>query len=146
MQGTNGIEILRYTETARTVAAVSVSHEVLRGLGYWFFYGGDRLGPWIEPSVDYTQLLPLVALTYLLPILGLMGGVVARWRHRAYFVVLLAVGVALAVGAYPWNDGSPWSRALKAFLALRRRAVDAQPAAGRAPRGARPGGAARRRA
>ncbi len=116
VQGTNGIEILRYTETARTVAAVSVSHEVLRGLGYWFFYGGDRLGPWIEPSVDYTQLLPLVALTYLLPVLGLMGGVVARWRHRAYFVMLLAVGVALSVGGYPWNDGSLWSRALKAFL------------------------------
>ena len=58
MQGTNGIEILRYTETARTVAAVSVSHEVLQGLGYWFFYGGDRLGPWIEPSRDYTQFLP----------------------------------------------------------------------------------------
>ena len=116
MQGTNGIEILRYTETARTVAALSVSHEVLRGLGYWFFYGGDRLGPWIEPSDDYTQFLPLIALTYLLPILGLMGGVVARWRHRAYFVLLVAVGVALAVGAHPWNDGSPWSRALKAFL------------------------------
>ena len=24
--------------------------EVLRGLGYWFFYGTDKLGPWIEPS------------------------------------------------------------------------------------------------
>ena len=30
--------------------------------------------------------------------------------------MLLAVGVALAVGGYPWDDGSPWSRALKAFL------------------------------
>jgi arabinofuranan 3-O-arabinosyltransferase len=116
VQGTNGIEILRYTETARVVALVSVSHEVLRGLGYWFFYGGDRLGPWIEPSDDYTQFLPLIALTYLIPFLGLMGGVIARWRHRAYFVLLLAVGVALAVGAYPWDDGSAWSRALKAFV------------------------------
>ncbi len=116
VQGTNGIEILRYTETAKTVAAVSVSHEVLRGLGYWFFYGGDRLGPWIEPSEDYTQFLPLILLTYLVPIAGLTGGVIARWRHRAYFVMLLALGVALAVGAYPWDDGSPWSRALKVFL------------------------------
>jgi arabinofuranan 3-O-arabinosyltransferase len=116
VQATNGIEILRYTETARTVALVSVSHEVLRGLGYWFFYGTDRLGPWIEPSVDYTQFLPLIALTYLVPILGLVGAVVARWRHRAYFVMLTAVGVALAVGAYPWEDGPPWSRAVKAFV------------------------------
>ncbi len=116
VQGTNGIEILRYTETAKTVAAVSVSHEVLRGLGYWFFYGGDRLGPWIEPSEPYTQFLPLIILTYLVPIAGLLGGAVARWRHRAYFVLLLVVGVALAVGAYPWNGGSAWSRALRAFL------------------------------
>jgi arabinofuranan 3-O-arabinosyltransferase len=116
VQGTNGIEILRYTETAQTVAAVSVSHEVLRGLGYWFFYGGDRLGPWIEPSADYTQFLPLILLTYLVPIAGLAGGVIARWRHRAYFVMLLLVGLVLAVGAYPWEDGSPWARAVKAFL------------------------------
>lgn len=116
VQGTNGIEILRYTETAETVAKVSVSHEVLRGLGYWFFYGTDRLGPWIEPSVDYTQVLPLIAVTYLIPFLGLAGGVVARWRHRAYFVLLVAVGVALAVGAYPWENGPPWPMLLKAFL------------------------------
>jgi arabinofuranan 3-O-arabinosyltransferase len=116
VQGTNGIEILRYTETARTVALVSVSHEVLRGLGYWFFYGGDRLGPWIEPSTIYTQFLPLLAFTYAVPMAGLTGAVVARWRHRAYFVVLLCVGTALAVGAYPWEGGSPWSRGVKAFV------------------------------
>jgi arabinofuranan 3-O-arabinosyltransferase len=116
VQGSNGIEILRYTETAQTVAAVSISHEVLRGLGYWFFYGGDRLGPWIEPSEDYTQFIPLILLTYLVPVLGLAGAVAARWRHRAYFVLLLAVGVALAVGAYPWDSGSLWSRGVQAFL------------------------------
>jgi arabinofuranan 3-O-arabinosyltransferase len=116
VQGTNGIEILRYTETAQTVAAASVSHEVLRGLGYWFFYGGDRLGPWIEPSDPYTQFLPLLAFSYLVPIAGLTGAVVARWRHRAYFIALLALGVALAVGAYPWEGGSLWSRAVKAFV------------------------------
>ena len=37
-------------ETAHTVATASTAPEVLRGLGYWFFYGGDKLGPWIEPS------------------------------------------------------------------------------------------------
>jgi arabinofuranan 3-O-arabinosyltransferase len=117
VQGTNGIEILRYTETAKIVAAVSVSHEVLRGLGYWFFYGGDRLGPWIEPSIAYTQSLPLIALTYFIPIAGLTGAVISRWRHRAYFVLLLVVGVALAVGAYPWKDSAAlWGRMVRLFL------------------------------
>jgi arabinofuranan 3-O-arabinosyltransferase len=116
VQGSNGLEILRYTETAQTVAQVSVSHEVLRGLGYWFFYGGDRLGPWIEPSEPYTQSIPLLMVTYLVPLLGLAGAVVARWRHRAYFVLLVAAGVALAVGAYPWDHGSPWARGVQTFL------------------------------
>ncbi|HET6664613.1 MAG TPA: alpha-(1-_3)-arabinofuranosyltransferase family protein [Acidimicrobiales bacterium] len=118
VQATNGIEILRYTETARTVSLVSVSHEVLRSLGYWFFYGGDRLGPWIEPSTYYTQSPALIAVTYLLPIGGLVGAVIARWRHRAYFVMLAVTGVALAVGAYPWDDGPlwPWPRLVKRFL------------------------------
>jgi arabinofuranan 3-O-arabinosyltransferase len=118
VQASNGLEILRYSETARTVSLVSMSHEVLRGFGYWFFYGGDRLGPWLEPSVPYTQSPGLLALTYLLPIAGLAGAVVARWRHRAYFVVLAATGVAVATGAYPWEDGPlwPWQRAVKWFL------------------------------
>jgi arabinofuranan 3-O-arabinosyltransferase len=117
VQGTNGIEILRYTETAKIVASVSVSHEVLRGLGYWFFYGGDRLGPWIEPSIAYTQSLALIALTYFLPITGLVGAVVSRWRHRAFFVVMLLLGTALAVGAYPWKASAAlWGRLVRVFL------------------------------
>jgi arabinofuranan 3-O-arabinosyltransferase len=42
VQRTHGIEIIRYTETAETVASASTSHEVWRGLGYWFFYGRER--------------------------------------------------------------------------------------------------------
>jgi arabinofuranan 3-O-arabinosyltransferase len=115
VQGTNGIDILRYTETAQVVSAVSVSHEVLRGLGYWFFYGTDRLGPWIEPSRYYTQWVPLILLTYLIPVLGIGGAVIARWRHRAYFVLLTLVGVALAVAAFPWDHPSLFGRAIKEF-------------------------------
>jgi arabinofuranan 3-O-arabinosyltransferase len=115
VQGSNGIDILRYTETAKVVASVSVSHEVLRGLGYWFFYGTDRLGPWIEPSRAYTQWVPLLALTYLIPLAGIGGAVVARWRHRAYFIVVMMVGTALAVGAYPWDGAPLFGKALRAF-------------------------------
>lgn len=115
VQGSNGIEILRYTETAKVVSSASVSHEVLRGLGYWFFYGTDRLGPWIEASRGYTQWLPLVLLTYLVPMSGIWGAVVARWRHRAYFVLLVLIGTALAIGAYPWDHGPPFARMVQAF-------------------------------
>ena len=77
-QGKYGIPILRYTETYETVAKVSNAPELLRGLGYWFFYGDDKLGPWIEPSVAYTQHLWLIGAGYLLAIGGpARGGCVA---------------------------------------------------------------------
>jgi hypothetical protein len=115
VQRTHGLEITRYSETARTVASASLSHEVLRGLGYWFFYGRDRLGPWIEPSRGYTQWTPLVAVTYLVPLLGLVGASLARWRYRAFFVLLVLVGTALAVGAYPWDANPPFPRLVQAL-------------------------------
>ena len=103
-----GIPILRYTETYETVAKVSNAPEVLRGLGYWFFYGDDKLGPWIEPSVAYTQHLWLIGAGYLLgdrrrcspP--ARCGG-----SDRGYFVALLAIGTLIAVGSHPYDDPSP---------------------------------------
>jgi len=116
VQATDGIDVLRYTETAQVVADASTAHEVLRGLGYWFFYGGDRLGPWIEPSVDYTQELWLLGLTYAIPIVGLLALGITRWRHRTYLVGLLAVGTVVSVGAHPWGSPPPVAAAIKAFL------------------------------
>lgn len=115
-QGRYGIQILRFTETAETVAAASVSLEVLRGLGYWFFYGDDRYGPWITPSRWYTVKVPLLAFSFVLPGLGLIGAAVARFRDRAFFLLLFVVGLILAVGAHPWNDGAPVPRLIRAVL------------------------------
>ena len=49
--------MLRYTETIETVVATAAlaRPRCCAGSGYWFFYGGDKLGPWIEAAVDYTQ-------------------------------------------------------------------------------------------
>ena len=145
VQGTNGIEILRYTETAKTVAAVSVSHEVLRGLGYWFFYGSDRLGPWIEPSVAYTQSLPLIGAHLLHP------------RPRAWSARSSPAGgtgpssSVLLVWHGPGRrrlpvEGQrrPVGRAVKAFLESDGGLAMRVAAPGRAARGARAGRAARR--
>lgn len=115
VQGGYGLDVLRYTETVKTVARTSLSSEVLRGLGYWFFYGDDKLGPWIQPAVDFTQRLWLLAISYMLPALAVLSAVVVRWRHRSYFVGLIVVGTALAVGPYPFNDPSPLGSVLKAF-------------------------------
>jgi len=115
-QGSYGIDILRYTETAEVVATASLSIEVLRGIGYWFFYGEDRFGRWIAPSRAYTSNIGLLLGSYLIPALGLAGVAVARFRERAFFVLLLAVGLFLSVGAHPWDSPPVAGRAVKAFL------------------------------
>ena len=89
---------------------------MLRGLGYWFFYGGDSLGPWVEPSVPYQERLPLLFVTYLAPVLGVAAAVRTRWRERTYFVAVLVLGVVLSVGAHPWGEAPPAGRAIQAYL------------------------------
>ncbi len=115
MQGTYGLDILRYTETVRAVATASYPNEVLRGLGYWFFYGGDRLGPWIEASVQYTQHSWLLLVGYGLVVISLLGAGILRWRHRLFFVALLLVGVVIAVGPSPYSHPTPLGGLFKAF-------------------------------
>jgi arabinofuranan 3-O-arabinosyltransferase len=115
-QSRYGINVLRYTETAATVAAASLAPEALRGIGYWFFYGEDRYGPWIGASKAYTQAAWVLVVTYLLPILGLAGAAIARFRERAYFVALVVVGMLLSVGGHPWAHPPIAGRGIKAFL------------------------------
>ena len=114
-EGRYGLPVVRYTETYKTVASVSMAPEVLRGLGYWFFYGTDKLGPWIEPSVTFTQN-PLVLVTsYALPIAALVAAALVRWRYRLFFIAMVVVGTLVAVGSHPWDEPSLPGALFKAF-------------------------------
>jgi arabinofuranan 3-O-arabinosyltransferase len=110
-----GLNILKFTETLQVVSLSSLPTEVLRGLGYWFFYGIDRIGHWTEGSVPYTQNLGLLAVSFAIPVLALFAAMCVKWRHRGYFVVLTVIGVAVAVGANPYNDPSVLGRLFKSF-------------------------------
>lgn len=116
VQATNGVDIVRYTETAEVVARTSTAFEILRGLGYWFFYGGDKLQLWIEASYQYTQRPWLIGVTFLIPLLALAGLALARWRHQRFFVLLLTVAALIGVGAHGWDDASPFGKAVRWFV------------------------------
>lgn len=116
VQAANGTDVLRYSETAEVVTSESNGSEILRGLGNWFFYGRDRLGPWIEPSVSYTQRIPLLIVTLGLPVAALAVGALMRWRHRLPSLMFVAVGLVLSVGAYPWEDPPPLGRVIRSVL------------------------------
>ncbi|MBA2625034.1 MAG: DUF3367 domain-containing protein, partial [Acidimicrobiia bacterium] len=115
VQGSYGIDVLAYTETVRTVATTSLSSEVLRGLGYWFLYGGDKVGRWIEPALGYVSSPWLVAVSFVAPALAIAAAFLIRWRYRAYFVALAVIGTAAAVGAYPYASPSPLGWQFKAI-------------------------------
>jgi len=125
IQGTYGLPILQLTETVKTVATTSTASELLRGLGYWYFYGRDGVSQWTSSSTLYTQNVAMLVIGFVLPTLGLLAAMLVRWRHRAYFVLLAIVGLVLGLGAYPYEDPTPFASVIKetsktaAGLALR---------------------------
>ena len=112
-EGAFGINVLRYTETFPTVTLTSLSSEVLRGLGYWYFYGNDAIQPWTQASPTYMSHGLGVLLSFAVPAVALLGAGFIRWRYRAFAVLLVVMGVVLAVGAYPLSDPSPLGRVFR---------------------------------
>lgn len=117
IQGRYGLPILQLTESVETVAQTSTAAEGLRGLGYWYFYGRDGLTSWTESGPLYTTTLVMLVVSFVLPVLGLIGAIVTRWKWRAYFVALLLIGVVLAVGTYPYDAPSPIGSVFKIAMA-----------------------------
>ncbi len=64
----------------------------------------------------YTQHLWLLALSFAVPALAFLAAALVKWRQRAYFVLLIVVGMALAVGPYPYYKPTGFSGLLKAFM------------------------------
>ncbi len=114
VQGTYGIPILRYTETYESVAGASTPAEIIRGLGYWFLYGGDRLDPWVEPAGPYFDSPVVMAVGFLVAGIGLLG-FLTRFTGRVTMAVLLVVGLAVAVGAAPLDNSTPYGRLFNWF-------------------------------
>ncbi|HEY3670495.1 MAG TPA: alpha-(1-_3)-arabinofuranosyltransferase family protein, partial [Acidimicrobiia bacterium] len=115
MQGRYGMDILRYTETVKAVSSTSTATETLRGLGYWYFYGGDRLGVWTQASTSFTQRIFVLTTSFAVPLLAMVSAAFVRWSHRVYFIGILLVGMVLAVGVYPYDHPSFAGGAFKRF-------------------------------
>ena len=115
LQGAYGLPVLQLTENLHVVALKSTPLDLLRGLGNWFFYGGDRLGPSVGQSTDYLHGKIAVLCSFAIPLVALCSLAFLRWRHRAYFLLLVVVGVVVGVGAWPYDDPSAYGRLWKSF-------------------------------
>jgi arabinofuranan 3-O-arabinosyltransferase len=128
-EGMYGINVLRVTETVPTVSSTSSASEVLRGLGYWYFYGWDKVQPWTLQSAQYTQSLWLVGLSLAVPALCIAFGFLTRWRYRSLALMMVGLGTVVAVGAFPYSHPSLFGAVIKSAssgstLALAGRSVD----------------------
>ena len=111
-----GVNVLKFTETVPSTSATSNPADIFRGLGYWYFYGTDHTGPWTNAAIRYTQDIALLATSYAVPVLALVAAAFVRWRERAYFLLLLFVGLVLSVGPFPFSNPTVIGRQLKAFM------------------------------
>ena len=114
-EGAYGINVLRYTETFPTVTLTSLASEALRGLGYWYFYGNDKIQPWTQSSSGYMSHSLGVLVSFALPAIALLCAGLVRWRYRAFCVLLVVLGVLLAVGAYPLAHPTPLGTIFRAI-------------------------------
>ena len=111
-----GVNVLKFTETVPSTSATSNPADVLRGLGYWYFYGTDHLGPWTNAAVRYTQNIWLLGASYAVPVVSLVAAAFVRWKERAFFLVLLFVGLVMSVGPFPFSHPTLIGGWLKSFM------------------------------
>jgi arabinofuranan 3-O-arabinosyltransferase len=107
VQGRFGADVLGYSETLQAVSFTSSSAEVLRGMGYWLFYVRDPVGFATTAAFQYMSSGRLIAITFLVLGVSLLGLVLTRWTSRRYAALLVFVGVVLAVGVHPIDQPSP---------------------------------------
>lgn len=115
LEARHGADVLAYSETIGAVATTASGPEVLRGLGYWLFYGGGVDGPWNTAAAPYLANPALQALGFALAAAGLLGLVVWRGPGRRWLAVQTFVGVAAGTLAFPPGAASPLGRAMLAL-------------------------------
>ncbi len=106
VQSRSGAPVLLYSETLEDVSRNSTGPEVLRGLGYWLFYGRDAFAATTTSSLGYLTRTSGIVISFTLPILGLTGIAFGRSEHRRFAAALTFVGMVLAVGVHPLGDSS----------------------------------------
>ena len=113
--GKYGIPLLSLTETVQATNGTTSAAELMRGLGYWFFYGGDTQAPWLAGlAPPYLGSRLLMVATFTLPVLAIAAATRVRFRGSYYFAASMALALVIAVGAFPEPQRSPYGRLFEA--------------------------------
>ena len=117
VEGRYGLNILSVTETIKDVSQTLFPFELVRGLGYWMFYGRDPGSFWNDASQAFTRNPAVVLASFLVPIGAMVAAATVRWRHRLFFVVLLVSGIVIGMASAPFDDPSIAGSLFKKFAA-----------------------------
>ena len=80
-----GVNVLKFTETVPSTSATSNPADIIRGLGYWYFYGSDHLGAWTNAAIRFTQNISQLATSYAVPVVAVVAAAFVRWREPRLF-------------------------------------------------------------
>lgn len=119
LQGKYGIDILRYTESYRTISDAASSPEIWRGFGYWFVYGLDAFGPWFKAANTYTTNVAVLALSFVVPGLAIVAALWTRFRYRIFFVAMAGTGLVVSVGGHTIARHSRYGALFLEFVTTR---------------------------
>ena len=91
--------------------------DMLRGLGNWFFYGTRPARVTRSTRRRRTRTTSrLIVASFAVPVVALaLGRRSCAGATARYFVLLVVVGTVVGVGAWPYDDPSPYGALLKWF-------------------------------
>lgn len=115
IEGKYGLNVLKYTETIKDVSSTQYPYEILRGVGYWMFYGRDPTSFWNSASLLVAKHPIVVLVSLLVPATALLAATTVRWRYRLFFIGLILTGVVIGVAAAPFDNPSIAGSVFKLF-------------------------------
>ncbi len=115
VQGGYGLPILRFTETYEAIMKTALPQEILRGLGYWFFYGDDRMGRWVEAAAAYMTNPFVLISSFSVVAISLAGAMWIKNSYRLHVVVIMIVGLGVSVAGAPQDSPGPFGWLFQRF-------------------------------
>ncbi|MBI4261759.1 MAG: DUF3367 domain-containing protein [Actinobacteria bacterium] len=103
---------LDFSEQPSVINVSSSVSEAVRGLGFWQFYSGDRLGAWVPVARPYVTNPLLIVTGFALPTAALVSAWLVRWRHRLFFLFLAILSTFVVAGIFPVDSPTPFGRLL----------------------------------
>ena len=115
VQGKYGVRILHFTETYDAVVKTSLPQEILRGIGYWFFYGDDTSGHWVSSAGQFMTSPLVLTVGFVVVLVSLTGLLNINHQFRFNVVFIMICGLGIAVGGAPKSSPTPYGRLFLQF-------------------------------